>query len=319
MKDKGHKYADKELNKLIKRIVKEYNTAYRGIKRKADEYFKEFEAEDTRMFYKVDKGIISRDEYLQWRKVELAQGQKWNDTIKAIAKDYADITRIASDMTSEEMNYVYANNFNYGTYTIESAGGINTNFTLYNKDTVKELLVKNPQLLPKPDPTKVIRKAERWNMRKVNSALLQGILQGDSIEKISKRLREVTNMNISSSIRNARTMTTRAESSGRLHAFQRASEMGIDVKKMWIATIDGRTRHSHRILDKEVVNIDEEFSNGLSFPGDPDGAPSEVYNCRCAMVAIPYGLSEDIYTNNRVSKYLDNLDISYDEWKEGKR
>ena len=313
MKDKGHKYTDRELNKLSKRIVKEYNSAYRSIKRKADEYFREFEAEDIRMFNLMDKGKMTMQDYIDWRKVELAQGQKWNDTIKAIAKDYADINRVAADMTNDTMDYVYANNFNYATFTIEEAGGINTNFTLYNKDAVRELLVDNPELLPKPDPNKVIKKAERWNMKKVNSVLLQGILQGDSIERLSKRLRQVTNMNINSSIRNARTMTGRAQNSGRLHAYQRANDMGIDIKKVWVATLDGRTRHTHRILDGETVGLNEEFSNGLQFPNDPEGAPEEVYNCRCTMIALPFGFSKGDFLDERISN------VDYNEWKNQRR
>jgi len=317
MTDKGHKYADRELDKLARQIVKEYNTAFRGIKRKADEYFKEFEVEDKKMFAKVDNGKITRDKYLEWRKVELTQGQKWNDTIKAISKDYADITRITADMTSERMEYVYANNFNYGTYTIESLGGINTNFTLYNKDTVHELLKDNPQLLPKPNPKKVIKKAERWNMQKVNSALLQGILQGDSIDTLSSRLRRVTNMNINSSIRNARTMTTRAENSGRFHSYERAKSLGIDVKKVWVASVDKRTREAHIYLDGQEVELDEKFedSNGnkLDFPADPSAAPETVYNCRCTMIAVPFGFSKEDFFDERINT------IDYDEWKKQRK
>ncbi len=31
---------------------------------------------------------------------------------------------------------------------------------------------------------------------------------------------------------------------------------------------------------------DKRFSNGCMYPGDPDGKPSEVYNCRCTMIAV---------------------------------
>lgn len=61
--------------------------------------------------------------------------------------------------------------------------------------------------------------------------------------------------------------------------------MGIKLKKEWLATLDGRTRHSHAALDGEKVGTDEKFSNGCRFPGDPQGRPGEVYNCRCTMVA----------------------------------
>lgn len=51
--------------------------------------------------------------------------------------------------------------------------------------------------------------------------------------------------------------------------------------KQWDATLDGRTRDSHRRVDGEIRELDEKFSNGLMFPGDPSGGAAEVVNCRC--------------------------------------
>ena len=61
---------------------------------------------------------------------------------------------------------------------------------------------------------------------------------------------------------------------------------GLQMQKEWMATLDGRTRDSHRDLDGERVPYDEPFSNGLMFPADPQGAGREVWNCRCTMRAI---------------------------------
>ena len=38
------------------------------------------------------------------------------------------------------------------------------------------------------------------------------------------------------------------------------------------------------MVDQEIRNIDEPFSNGLMFPCDPNGSASEVCNCRCALL-----------------------------------
>jgi hypothetical protein len=65
--------------------------------------------------------------------------------------------------------------------------------------------------------------------------------------------------------------------------------MGIKVKKEWVATLDGRTRHSHGMADGQRVEIDGKFKVGASelrYPGDPQGAAEEVYNCRCTMVTV---------------------------------
>lgn len=39
-----------------------------------------------------------------------------------------------------------------------------------------------------------------------------------------------------------------------------------------------------RKVDGEIREIDEKFSNGLMFPGDPSGGAAEVVNCRCSLL-----------------------------------
>lgn len=88
-------------------------------------------------------------------------------------------------------------------------------------------------------------------------------------------------------IRNARTMMTSAENGGRFNSYLRAEDLGISMEKQWLATLDGRTRHSHAAQDGEHVPIKEEFSNGLMFPADPDGDdPREIYNCFVADTTV---------------------------------
>lgn len=77
----------------------------------------------------------------------------------------------------------------------------------------------------------------------------------------------------------ARTETTSAAGLATLEGFKQ----GGAPYKGWLAVQDDRTRESHADTDGEVVGIDEDFSNGLSQPGDPDGPPEEVCNCRCTM------------------------------------
>lgn len=60
-----------------------------------------------------------------------------------------------------------------------------------------------------------------------------------------------------------------------------AKKKGADIVRQWDSTLDGRTRQSHRIVDGEIRELDEKFSNGLRFAGDPNGGAAEVINCRC--------------------------------------
>lgn len=91
-------------------------------------------------------------------------------------------------------------------------------------------------------------------------------------------------MNMSASMRYARTMTTAAQNAGRMDSYKKAQDMGIDLERNWMATLDGRTRDSHRAIDGEHRPIGKAFSNGCRYPGDPEGEPGEVYNCRCTWI-----------------------------------
>ena len=67
----------------------------------------------------------------------------------------------------------------------------------------------------------------------------------------------------------------------------KARELGCDTVKQWNSTLDGKTRKSHQRVDKEWRELDEPFSNGLMYPGDPSGRAAEVVNCRCSVDDVP--------------------------------
>lgn len=301
---------DKELKNLEKRLAREYQQAYSDISKKCDAYFKKFEKQDKEM-----KEKLPHDEYVKWRQNKMLTGKRWTALRDSLAKDYTNVNQIAARMIREDNIGVMTDAFNHGTYEVEKISGIDTNFTIYNRDSVENIIKNEPDLLP---VNLDIPKNLRWNKSKVNSAIVQGILQGKPIKEVAKQLESVTDMNKNSAIRNARTMNTYARNTGRLKSYERADKLGVKTRKMWIATLDGRTRHSHRMLDREIVELDEAFSNGLMEPGDPDGTGGEIYNCRCRMIGVPDGINPNIFTDSRVSAYLDDNGVSYEEWKKAR-
>ena len=113
-------------------------------------------------------------------------------------------------------------------------------------------------------------------------------------------------------VRTARTAVTGAQNAGRTNSYKRAQSMGVKLKQEWLATLDLRTRHSHRQLDGEKVEVGKKFSNGLRYPADPNGSYAEIMNCRCTLIAALDGIEDG--AGKRWSKLPEGM--TYEQWKE---
>lgn len=327
MSDIAHNETDAIIEKVEKKVKREYAQAQKEIEKKADAYFKSFAEKDKKKKELVDLKLLSEDDYKKWREQQLLVGKKWNDLSAQLSKDLSNARNISNSIVAGYMPEVYAINHNFATYEIEAGTGIDTSYTLYDAQTVERLLRDDPQILPNPSDKvkeKIKNKEiERWSSAKMRSALTQAILQGESIDKLAKRLRSVTTMDVNASIRNARTMMTNAQSAGRYDGYRRAKKMGVKFKVMWIATLDSRTRHEHRMLDGKMQDVDEPFhvdGVDIMYPADYGGRdykvpPDMIYNCRCTIGAAVKGsrLLEERKTNRVVEGGM-----SYDDWKKAK-
>lgn len=319
MNDIGYEETERELARLEAELHEAYQTAAAELQEKANDYFSYFAEGQKHQQELLDAGKIDHAEYTRWCTTHMLTGQRWQNAANTLAAELLQTNQMACAIINGTMPQVYALNSNWQTYVIEHETGIDTGFTLYSRDAVIRIVRDSPSLLPNM-PSKIamrIMADMRWNRKNINSCVLQGILQGDTSTELAGRLRMVSDMNERVSIRNARTMTTSAQNGGRLDSMLRAKRMGIDMKQMWIATLDNRTRHSHRQVDGEQCEVGETFSNGCRFPGDPDGKPHEVYNCRCSLVSVdPLFEGDASDLSQRDTSHM--MEESYEEWKNAK-
>lgn len=115
----------------------------------------------------------------------------------------------------------------------------------------------------------------------ITQEISRGIASGLSYADIARNIANVSAAPISRTKTIARTEGHRIQQTSTADAQQAAKDKGADVVKQWDSTLDGQTRDSHRRVDGEIRELDEKFSNGLMFPGDPSGGAAEVVNCRC--------------------------------------
>ena len=312
--DKGRQESDRELRRLEKKIKKESVQALDQMQDEANKYFAQFEASNKEKLAAVARGDLTEAQYNEWRRQEMLSGARYDDMVDNLAEDLTHRNQIAARMINKSLPNAYAINNNYAAYQVCQESGKNISFALVDHATVEKLMKDNPHFLPQKAGVKYAKDI-RWNKRKIRSALTQGILTGESNNKIAARLRSVADMSEAASIRNARTMTTAAENAGRMDRYEESQKMGIKMKKTWVATIDDRTRDSHILLDGQTVDIDEPFHSidgDIMYPGDPDADPANVYNCRCTMITQIEGYEHDISDRVAGGKLADN----YEDWKE---
>ena len=322
MADAAHVDTDKKIKKLEKNIQEVYTEAQADIEKKLDDFTKNYKVKEAIHQKELDEGKITQAQFDSWKKGQVFQGKQWQAKRDQIISTIHNSNTIATKIINGAAFGVFKNNANYTAYDLEHSNGVNFGFGIYDTSTVTKLLKDNPDLLPKWKIEE--QKDYVWNKKKVNNAITQGVIQGERLDQITKRLSTgLASANENTMKTFARTAMTGAQNAGREQRFMTLKAKGINVVKQWMATLDGRTRHSHRMMDGETLPVAKDkwhpvtFSNGCRYPGDPEGPAAEVYNCRCTMVGDVVDFPDEY-------KRYDNIDgkpiknMTYQEWYKAK-
>lgn len=325
------KWTDQELKKLENKIAKEYKQAEKELDQKAKEYFREYAERWNREEVYHQAGILSEDAFGRWFKAnrdgsvtdselksiyrshvgrytdesfkaweiaQLGRGAHWEDLKNQMTERLAQSAVIAQDYINGKLPAIYVKNSNEVAKIAQDSameqGITGIRFDLVDEYAVKRLMEGSREVKPYKPIVIDLPKTNRFNYTKLQNALIQGILQGDSIEHLADRFMKVSDMNRSSAIRNARTACTGAQNGGKQDRYADLASKGCEVVKMWIATPDERTRDEHMDAwdeygtEDKAIPYDEPFEVGgesLMFPADLSLGASgwNVYNCRCVM------------------------------------
>lgn len=303
--DKGHKFTDKEIERLENILKRHYGKTNKAVTQILSEYLKRYEDTIAEYEERVDSGEMTEQQYEDAVYMLITTGNEWAQTEDQILSEYVKADASAMEIVGASMITVYLYNALYKSQRMNSRASARFDFDFElprifrdkdNPFTIVTDLLDGTMFRRIIKPTKTDKIRDRlWHRVKLNPIIRQGIRKGKSVNEIAFELERLTKMDIMSAFRAARTGCTYAENSGKLDAMIAfRDKYGIDVKKMWYATLDGRTRTQHREIHGEIRELEEKFSNGLLFPADPNGAPSEVYNCRCTMLEIIEGVDTSI-------------------------
>ena len=325
--DLGHQLTDKELAKLERRIAKIYREAGEELQATIDAYFEQFKQRDDEM--KALIGTVQNGkewteaDYKQWRLNQIGRGERYQAMRDKVAHRMTDANAVAVSYTNDATPGIYSLNRNYSAYTIEQVAG-NVGFDLWDEQTVKRLMVEQPDLMPYYPPKRALKRGIdlEYGKKQITASVTSSILQGKSIKHMADDLQKrITTMSRESAIRTARTAVTGAQNAGRMDSYAAAEKMGIKLKREWVATLDNRTRHAHAMLDGQQADIDKPFKvdgYDIMFPGDTSAPGYLVYNCRCTLIAAVDGV--DTSSAQRRARNADTgqteviSNMSYAEW-----
>ena len=299
---------------VIKRLGQVYNQSLKDINTKAKKLHDEFEQ------LKAQYDIVEDEEekaILKSRMQSKVYQKQYQDALKKEVGDILDKLQEEQFTTvSDYLNTCYEDAFVGTLYDIQGQG-IPLAFPLD-----QEAMVRAVQLDSKISNGLYSHMGENVGMLKkhITAQVSRGISTGMTFAQVAQQLSLKmvgTYKNPGGSLayakRIARTEGHRIQCQGTMDACYGAKDRGADVVKQWDSTLDAKTRESHVQVDGEYKELDEKFSNGLMFPGDPSGGAAEVVNCRCALLQRARWAVKGGFTKmNNFTKQLESFESPED-------
>jgi len=154
--------------------------------------------------------------------------------------------------------------------------------------------------------------------RRFDSTVRRAIANGeplskDYIDRLVERYSEKALKYRSETI--ARTEALKAVHAGQKKLFDKYVQSGLldrnQVRRFWHTSGDLKVREAHFLvpqMNPEGVSLDEPFKTPLGplmYPGDPDGSPSNIINCRCVVFnrIISKEIADEIASGKRAGPF----------------
>ena len=263
---------------VIGRLKQVYGVSLKDINAKAAKLQKEFD-ELSAIYDTIEDE--EEKKILKSRMQSKVYQKKYQEGLKKQVSDILDKMHTEEFKTvSDYLNKCYEDGFIGTMYDLQGQG-IPMCFPLD-----QEAMTRAVQLDSKISQGLYSRLGEDVSLlkKKITAQVSRGIASGMSFSQVAQQLSGYTNIGFNNAVRIARTEGHRIQVQSAMDACYKAKDKGADVVKQWDSTLDGNTRESHAMVDGEIKELDEKFSNGLMFPGDPSGGAAEVVNCRCALL-----------------------------------
>ena len=231
-----------------------------------------------------------------------------------IRKAYKQLARVDIKYTEANGAGAFAN-LAYGTqWAIDQATGIELKWNIIPVSAIRASVFNDVNGESYQD------RFINWSIKdqmKMNTQIGIGLTLGEPYAKVARRIKDVVQASYGEAIRIVRTENTRNQSLGHLATYDIAEELGVEMKKKWVATLDERTRASHGHLDGTYADKDGLFwidGDSAEAPG-MFGVPEHDINCRCRVSEEIEGLEPEL-RRTRDEGVIDY--VTFDTWAEAR-
>jgi len=273
MSDKGIRDTDKLMAALGRRLNKVYGEAYQTAIANNKKALEKYAA-------LTDEALkdLTPDERKLKREAFAGEIKRTDAVIKNIAAEIAGAGSTAANMIQGDTVSAYGINRKFMAGDITQQAGFDISWAMYDRNQLVVLVQEGQSPFTKIAYNNLGK--DKKVVKRLQNQFIQGVLSGESQQKLARRIKIVTGQSSRQAKRVAQTERTRVQSQARAYTIHEANDIGVITDKEWRTRMI-RSRDSHIYVNGEVVEDGELFSNGLEFPGDPNGPPEEVINCHC--------------------------------------
>ncbi|MFT8362915.1 MAG: phage minor head protein [Sporolactobacillus sp.] len=269
---------DKYLDNLI-------STAEKNIDRTFAATLKDILGEIARMYekYADNSGELTWTDMNKFNRLQ----QEMALISGAISNQYADVLKQLQSLTQT----VYLEDFMRTSYLYEMTAKTAMGVSAPSLETIQKAILNPIDKLTLP----ALMESHRTDIiNRLHIAISQSLMAGESYATMARRIRQTVDFSQAKARNVARTEAGRAQAQARLDSAEQASKYA-DMKKVWLSTLDLRTRPDHRRLDGQEAD-DEGYFHIHEFKAKGPhlfGVAKEDCNCRCTVIMKVNGILPD--------------------------
>lgn len=287
----GQRFVDKLTPQLEKQIAKEYAGALKEIRATMAEFYAKYP--------------MTYQEMSKYKRMEKLQGE-----LKVIVNN---LNRRLERDVGNGLEDIYTHSHNILGYALEN--NYSFDYAMPPQRAIVEA-INNP--IMGQTVTNALRDNRDYMARQINQTITRGLIRGDSYRDMARELRGTMESNLNrNALRIVRTEAHKVQSIAQQDSYDYAESLGIKGKKVWVASLDSRTRDDHAMMDG--VEADEDgiftFPDGVTTEGPSlSGEPHQDINCRCTTIFIIDDMPEVRREKGGIKEYK-----TFQEWAKEKQ